>query len=282
MTSRDWSLGLQQIMLFVLIVGRWLSPKGDISRDQLSQLLMVHFGTAADILEYVTEGLSNSVVMCNHKHIFVVLIVWSLSLFQFTLNPAATREKPKPGKKQISCLCFDTEIWSIFVSTCVQDAPFFGTRLYFMIAHNSRNQSSIFFTCKNGLLMLLQTYRVVSIILDSRKKPKKGPSRSNLQSSPTHQRRGVSARGLRNSYLRLPRFIRNIINRHRVRRQRPVNSAPKTKNKGCLSGCNCLPSSSLTNRFNSNPTGQRRRRHSSKGTPATAKSPNEQRRATIM
>ncbi|XP_072032536.1 transmembrane protein 26-like [Amphiura filiformis] len=288
MTSRDWSLGLQQVMLFVLIVGRWLSPKGDISRDQLSQLLMVHFGTAADILEYVTEGLSNSVVMCNHRHILIVLVVWSLSMFQFTLSPTATRSKKKGAKKQMSCICFDTEIWSIVVSTCVQDAPFLGTRLYFMVVHQSRNQSSIFFTCKNALLLLIQTYRVIIIILDSKKKPRKRKKKTkfNLQSSPAPRRRGPaksSSGRFRNPHLRLPRFIRNIIDRYRIRRQRPSSSAAKprgNKEEGCLSGLKCitLPKRSTT----SNSTGGRRwtlaalrpgrpnppeqrRRHSSKG-----------------
>lgn len=36
----------------MLIVGRWILPKGSISHDQLSQLLLVYVGTAADIVEF--------------------------------------------------------------------------------------------------------------------------------------------------------------------------------------------------------------------------------------
>ena len=36
----------------MLIVGRWVLPKGSISHDQLSQLLLVYVGTAADIVEF--------------------------------------------------------------------------------------------------------------------------------------------------------------------------------------------------------------------------------------
>ena len=36
----------------MLIVGRWILPKGAISHDQLSQLLLVYVGTAADIVEF--------------------------------------------------------------------------------------------------------------------------------------------------------------------------------------------------------------------------------------
>lgn len=33
---------LEQMLLVVLIVGRWLLPKGDISREQLSQILLAY------------------------------------------------------------------------------------------------------------------------------------------------------------------------------------------------------------------------------------------------
>ena len=36
----------------MLIIGRWILPKGAISHDQLSQLLLVYVGTAADIVEF--------------------------------------------------------------------------------------------------------------------------------------------------------------------------------------------------------------------------------------
>lgn len=37
--------------MVILIVGRWLLPKGELTRDQLSQLLLVYIGMAADIIE---------------------------------------------------------------------------------------------------------------------------------------------------------------------------------------------------------------------------------------
>ncbi|XP_006813274.1 transmembrane protein 26-like [Saccoglossus kowalevskii] len=50
--SNDWVLAMQQLLLGLLIVGRWILPKGEITRDQLSQLLLVYIGIAADILEF--------------------------------------------------------------------------------------------------------------------------------------------------------------------------------------------------------------------------------------
>ena len=39
------------MLLLILIIGRWLLPKGEITREQLSQLLLVYIGRAADIIE---------------------------------------------------------------------------------------------------------------------------------------------------------------------------------------------------------------------------------------
>ena len=47
----QWSKILEQILLVVLILGRWLLPKGTMSRDQFSQLMLVYTGMAADIAE---------------------------------------------------------------------------------------------------------------------------------------------------------------------------------------------------------------------------------------
>jgi hypothetical protein len=38
-------------LIIGIILGRWLLPRGDITRDQLSALLLGYVGTAADILE---------------------------------------------------------------------------------------------------------------------------------------------------------------------------------------------------------------------------------------
>lgn len=51
-------MGLHQTFLLLLIIGRWLLPiGGEITRDQLSELLLMFVGTAADILEFTSETL---------------------------------------------------------------------------------------------------------------------------------------------------------------------------------------------------------------------------------
>lgn len=39
-----WTTLIEQFLMLILIVGRWLLPKGDLTRDQLSQLLLVYIG----------------------------------------------------------------------------------------------------------------------------------------------------------------------------------------------------------------------------------------------
>lgn len=50
-TSDEWVKMLEQILLLILIIGRWMLPKGKLSHNQLSQLLLVYIGTASDIVE---------------------------------------------------------------------------------------------------------------------------------------------------------------------------------------------------------------------------------------
>lgn len=51
LTSDEWVKTLEQILLLILIIGRWMLPKGKLSHNQLSQLLLVYIGTASDIVE---------------------------------------------------------------------------------------------------------------------------------------------------------------------------------------------------------------------------------------
>jgi hypothetical protein len=44
--AETWVTLIEQFLMLVLIIGRWLLPKGDLTRDQLSQLLLVYIGEA--------------------------------------------------------------------------------------------------------------------------------------------------------------------------------------------------------------------------------------------
>lgn len=83
---------MEQALVLILVIGRWLLPKGGITRDQLSQLLLIYIGTAADIMEF-TEIIkeddirrTNPKMLQNHHFVNAVILFWSVSLFQFPLT----------------------------------------------------------------------------------------------------------------------------------------------------------------------------------------------------
>ena len=99
---------MEQALVLILVIGRWLLPKGDITRDQLSQLLLSYIGTAADIMEF-TEIIKDDIrrrnpEMLQNKHfVNAIFLLWSVSLFQFSLTIYAmerTEQRLENGKAQ--------------------------------------------------------------------------------------------------------------------------------------------------------------------------------------
>jgi len=76
--------------MFIIILGRWLLPKGNISHSALSQLLLVYLSLASDILDLVTL-FSEEEIYLSSPMVHIVLIVFSLCMFQFAFNLTATR-----------------------------------------------------------------------------------------------------------------------------------------------------------------------------------------------
>jgi len=54
----------------------------------------------------------------------------------------------------------DSEIWSILITLIFQDGPFFIIRLISVVNFNVRTFSTMFFTCKNAIILFLQIYRL--------------------------------------------------------------------------------------------------------------------------
>uniref|UniRef100_A0A4W5Q358 Transmembrane protein 26a n=1 Tax=Hucho hucho TaxID=62062 RepID=A0A4W5Q358_9TELE len=87
----DWILALHQVLLIPLIVGKWLLPLGSgVMWDKLSQLLLISVGTAADILEFTSETLSDVKFRLENSPqlVYIILAVWTWSMLQFPLHLA--------------------------------------------------------------------------------------------------------------------------------------------------------------------------------------------------
>ncbi|XP_075931786.1 transmembrane protein 26-like isoform X2 [Anarhichas minor] len=162
-----------RILLLLLIVGKWLLPLGGgVTREELSQLLLIFVGTAADILEFTSETLSD-VKETSPQLVYIVLSVWTWSMLQFPLHMSVVKSNPDSEGEQevgeVSLLSkYSTDIWSIVTALFIQDGPFLVVRLTVMIYYNVFHQMLLFFTVKNFLVVILNVYRFVVICQDSR------------------------------------------------------------------------------------------------------------------
>jgi hypothetical protein len=165
-----------------------------MTRDQLSQLLLVYLGLAADIVELLAifdePGLVEHTIFT-----FAILAAWSWSLMQFTLVLTATRgqafktgnreshvaEPDEPDgetsiviavpekEKSSGCFCCENETWSILVMLIMLDAPFLVLRLISITVYNINTYTIYFFTGKNILVVILQFYRLIIVIAAEKK-----------------------------------------------------------------------------------------------------------------
>lgn len=165
---------LEEIMLLLLIVSRWLLPKGNITRDQLSLLLLVYFGIGFDIMElfYLFEELD---VLLSRGTTYAILVVWTVSLFQFTIVLTTVKSRrPRlslqttPLRRLVACRCCQFEIWGLLTSVFMQDGPFLILRLYCFIGMKLFSYNLLFYTVKNVLVVVLQAYRFVVLLLNCR------------------------------------------------------------------------------------------------------------------
>ncbi|CAO2608336.1 Transmembrane protein 26 [Lemmus lemmus] len=177
-----WTLGLHQTLLLILILGRWLLPiGGTITRDQLSELLLMFVGTAADILEFTTETLKEDNVRTNPTLVCGILAVWTWSMLQFPLDLAVQLKLVCPSSVKARgflrlFLCqYSADLWAIGLSFFIQDGPFLVVRLVLMIHFQVMNHMLVFFAVKNSLVMALHFYRLVALIMATRAVMQDGP-----------------------------------------------------------------------------------------------------------
>ncbi|XP_063749786.1 transmembrane protein 26 [Eleginops maclovinus] len=169
--ANDWILALHQILLILLIIGKWLLPAaGELTRDQLSQLLLIFVGTAADILEFTSETLTD-IKDSSPAMVYIILGVWTWSMLQFPLHlsgntvmAASSDHSSEPAPSLLSHI--RTDIWSTVEALLIQDGPFLVVRLLVMIYFNVVHQMLIFFAIKNLLVVMLNIYRLAVLICD--------------------------------------------------------------------------------------------------------------------
>ncbi|XP_067285923.1 transmembrane protein 26b isoform X1 [Pseudorasbora parva] len=169
--ANNWILALHQTLLILLIVGKWLLPiAGGVTRDEMSQLLLIFVGTAADILEFISETLSD-VKENSLAFVCIILGVWTWSMLQFPLHFSVVNTKPEDfceGQDDSLFSKYRTDIWNIVGCFLLQDGPFFVVRLTVMIFFSVFHQMLVFFTIKNFLVVMLNIYRMWVIYIDNK------------------------------------------------------------------------------------------------------------------
>jgi len=185
----DWVIAIEVTFLMIIIIGRWMLPKGKISRSALSQLLLVYLSLASDMIDLLSIFQEDNVIR-NKGMVYSILAVFSWSSFQFSLNLVGTRgrtfrlepdalnqdfnesfkeQSRRSGTKLIQTTCqklCSSELPSIFITILMQDLPFLILRLIAVIHFEVHSYTTIFFTCKNLFILFLQLYRLWSIFME--------------------------------------------------------------------------------------------------------------------
>ncbi|XP_064638467.1 transmembrane protein 26-like [Lineus longissimus] len=172
-----WVQVLEQSLILLLVPTRWILPRGAITRERLSQILLVYVALGADIIE-LFDLFELKVVMQDFNIFLAILGVWSLSLLQFTLllassgggrkerfafiseysDPNLESRKGSKGRK------YDPiEVAALCMTLAFQDIPFLCVRLYIMVKYQLITNTLLFFACKNIYVILLQIYRIFVI-----------------------------------------------------------------------------------------------------------------------
>ncbi|KAK0155614.1 Transmembrane protein 26 [Merluccius polli] len=166
---KSWILALHMILLILLILGKWLLPiGGGVTRDELSQLLLIFVGTAADILEFTNE---TPLVQENDSFelIYLILAVWTWSMLQFPFHLAVANTKSEEDDQDASVLSkHSTDLLTVVQALFIHDGPFLVVRLIVLIYFREFNQMLVFFAVKNSLMIMLSLYRLIVICLDTR------------------------------------------------------------------------------------------------------------------
>ena len=92
--------------------------------------------------------------------------LWNASRSRYTSRKSIA-ESVKFFVRKRSAKLLRSEIWSILVTLCLQDGPFLATRLVAIFAYRVPSFLTYFFTFKNILILLLQTYRMISICVEN-------------------------------------------------------------------------------------------------------------------
>ncbi|KAJ8976220.1 hypothetical protein NQ317_008103 [Molorchus minor] len=161
---------LEHLSMPILVFGKCVLLKGDVTRDQRSLLLLVYTGTAADIIQFC-ELFRDPKVGSHNLLPIIAIFIWAFSIMQFPIVEMVTTDL-RPNtidsdiKRSEHCLI---EGWTIVIHTALQDAPFLAFRILVITHIRVISYMNFFFTCKNILVILFNAHRLFAIYGEQKK-----------------------------------------------------------------------------------------------------------------
>ncbi|XP_045213336.1 transmembrane protein 26-like [Mercenaria mercenaria] len=164
-----WIVVIQESLVYLIVFGRWMLPRAEVSRAALSDLLLEYLAMASDIMELYAI-FDEDVVQRDLGATYAILTIWSISFFQFVpvlVFKHKYRHLHSPRMKKINRACgeYFSEVVVTVTSIVLQDGPFLGLRLYIMLRFELITYSLVFFVLKNIVAVLLLLYRLVILCI---------------------------------------------------------------------------------------------------------------------
>lgn len=155
-------------VLAVLVSARWLMPPSvRMNREAIYFQIASFTSLSADVLE-IAQYLQNEQVAKSAVLFRACEVVFGVSLLQFAFSLAAVkvRNMKLTGWRRLLDIIFSTEAWSQLLALCSQEIPCLVLRLILIFhVELSRDYSLIFFVLKNGLMVMLMTYRIIELCI---------------------------------------------------------------------------------------------------------------------
>ncbi|CBY37527.1 unnamed protein product [Oikopleura dioica] len=235
----DMVLFLEQVLIFALVIGRWLAPKNDEQDgDYFSAILVGNLAVGADILELL-ESLGDESLGVNEVAVYSILALWSLSLIIFGFevpNDVLMREDSSRKYVEIDALprarvlnkfltgeVMSPEMLQITSGLFFLDVPYLILRIVLMVEHGFYTSSGLFFAMKNTLMLLLQSYRLFKL---QKSLPKFRHQRRLLSTIPIESVESPMNLVSNSIYL-LVRITKKLSRRHRLLPKKEANQGIK-------------------------------------------------------
>lgn len=152
------------IFIIFCIIGRWLYPtKKEIAKEDISELLLMFLNHGADMVDFFSY-IDEEEIVKDFTVVCVILVIFTISVTQFSFALVARRsiDIQNNGMERVLDIIFGTPIWTLILMLCVQDIPFFITRIVILttIEKTSKNYTLYLFAVKNITKIFVMLVRI--------------------------------------------------------------------------------------------------------------------------